>query len=91
MSYPDLFNASLEAVAGLFIGLSCWRLYNDKKVRGVNVITVGFFAFWGFWNLYYYPHLGQWLSFWGGIVVVTVNTFWMGQMLYYGRGEEDEG
>ncbi|KKN08314.1 hypothetical protein LCGC14_1057770, partial [marine sediment metagenome] len=24
----------------------------------------------------------------GGIVVVTFNTFWMLQMLYYGRGDE---
>jgi len=83
---PDLINGILESVAGLFIALSCWRLFKDKKVRGVSVIHVFFFALWGFWNLYYYPHLGQYLSFWGGVLVVTINTFWVGQMLYYGRG-----
>ncbi len=88
MNWPDLINGSLEAFAGFFIGLSCWRLYKDKKYRGINIVHVGFFASWGFWNLYYYPHLDQWLSFWGGIVVVTFNTFWMLQMLYYGRGDE---
>lgn len=88
MTYPDLINGAFETFAGAFIGLSCWQLYKDKKVRGVNVIHVGFFASWGFWNLYFYPHLNQWLSFWGGIVVVTMNTFWMLQILYYGRGED---
>ncbi len=37
------------------------------------------------WNLYYYPYLDQFLSFWVGIFVVSTNAFWIGQMVYYRR------
>jgi len=44
-----------------------------------------FFTSWGMWNLFYYPHLGQWYSFAGGVFIVSVNTFWLGQIIYYRR------
>lgn len=69
-----------------------WRnvrqLYKDKQVRGISVLTTVFFTSWGVWNLYYYPHLDQWLSFAGGLVIVTANVAWVSQMFYYNRKEK---
>lgn len=80
---PDFFNAVFEWSAGFFIWLSVYKMYKDKMVRGVHWAPIGFFALWGYWNLYYYPSLDQWLSFVGGINVVVANTVWFGQMVYY--------
>lgn len=70
---------------GLFEGLGAVALYGnvrairrDKTVRGVDWKATVFFTAWGFWNLFYYPHLGQWLSFTGGCAIVAVNTAWLG-------------
>ena len=82
---PDLFNGMFEMLGGFIICLSIRKLYVDKRVAGVSWLHVAFFSTWGFWNLYYYPSLGQWWSFWGGIGVVSANTFWLFQMLYYMR------
>lgn len=65
--------------------LSVIKLYREKQVHGVSWVAVAFFASWGFWNLYYYPHLEQWASFCGGIAIVTVNTIWLAQLIYYSR------
>lgn len=81
--WADAVNACFEALAGLFIGLSVLRLHRDKLVRGVSPVAVGFFALWGCWNLYYYPSLGQWSSFAGGVLVVIANTVWVAQIVYY--------
>jgi hypothetical protein len=78
----------LELVAGFFIAASCVRLYRDKKVRGVSVVHMAFYTVWGFWNLYFYPVIGAWLSFYGGIGVVITNTVWLFMMLYYMRKEK---
>ena len=67
--------------------LSVVKLYKEKTVRGVSWLHAGFFASWGFWNLYYYPHLNQWFSFVGGIAIVIVNTLWLIQLIYY-KGKE---
>lgn len=86
----DTINGMLELGGGLFILLSVFKLHREKKVRGVSWLHVSYFAAWGYWNLLYYPHLGQWLSFAGSLAVVLVNTFWLGQMIYYNRKEHSE-
>lgn len=83
MVSPDFINASFEVLAGAVLSLNCWRLFKDKVVKGVSPISVIFFACWGIWNLYYYPHLDQPLSFWGGLLVVGANGAWIVQMVYY--------
>ena len=85
---PDLFNGVFEFCGAGFILLSVARLYREKVVRGVSWVHVAFFSAWGFWNLFYYPHLGQWISFAGGIGIVGTNTFWLCQLLYYSRKEQ---
>ena len=88
MNYPDIINGIFELCGGLFILKSILKLNKDKEVKGVHWIHAAFFACWGYWNLFYYPYLEQWISFIGGIGVVTANTIWLGQMIYYLRKEK---
>lgn len=83
MSWQDLVNGTFEVLGAPFIILSIINLYKSKLVRGVSWWHPAFFATWGFWNLYYYPHLEQWLSFFGGILIVTATTVWWAMMIYY--------
>lgn len=83
MNTPDLINSAFEAFGSVMIWLNVWRLYIDKETKGVSVGPTAFFVFWGFYNLFFYPHLHQWLSFAGGCSLVIANTFWLGLMLHY--------
>lgn len=80
---PDIANALFEFVGGALIWVNVLRLHKDKMIRGVHWGPTGFFAAWGLWNLFYYPHLEQWWSFAGGCFIVTTNTIWVAQMIYY--------
>ena len=82
---PDLINGLFEVVAGILLSINVRRLYRDKKLYGVSIIPTAFFVMWGYWNLYFYPTVGCMLSFFGGILVVAVNTVWVVQMIYYSR------
>lgn len=70
-------------LGGFVILLNVRRILRDKLVRGFDWRVLGFFTLWGLWNLFYYPHLGQWLSFFGGLWIVLVNTVYLGLMIYY--------
>lgn len=70
---PDLFNGLFELLGAAISTLNVRQLLRDKMVRGVHWAPVAFFMAWGFWNLFYYPHLDQWWSFAGGIALVAVN------------------
>lgn len=82
---PDLINGTYEAVGGFMNLLNVKTLRKDKKLAGVRILPSVFFTSWGFWNLYYYPHLGQWLSFTGGLFLFLVNFWWIGLAIYYRR------
>ena len=88
--WQDKINGLFELMGGVFILLHCLRLYHDKKVRGVSFIATAYFVLWGYWNIYYYPHLEQWVSFAGGLTIVAMNTLWITMMLYYIRKEKHE-
>ncbi len=81
----DQVNGLFEAVGSLFIVSSIFRIYKEKEVRGITWQHVAFFMSWGYWNVYYYPSIGQWWSFLGGLLVCLVNTIWFCMMLYYLR------
>ena len=85
VTWQDVVNGSFELCGGAFILLNCLTLYRHKLVRGVNVVSTVYFNLWGFWNLYYYPHLDQWASFWGGIGICAGNTLWVTLMVHYIR------
>lgn len=83
MTWPDIVNGLYESLASFFLLLSCFRLYKDKEVRGWSLSTQIFFTTWGYWNLWYYPHLNQWMSFVGGLFVILTNTTWTVLAIYY--------
>lgn len=80
---PDQINASFEFLAASFTLLNVRQLLKDKLVRGVHPLPVLFFTAWGVWNLFYYPHLGQWWSFAGGLAMVGMNAWQITLMIYF--------
>ena len=75
MSIPfnDVGNGLFESVGAVVCWLNVARLRRDKQVKGVCWSVQVFFTAWGFWNLYYYPSLNQWLSFIGGTFLALGN------------------
>lgn len=90
MNWPDAVNGTFELLAGGFLLNNCRVLYKDKVVKGVSKITTTFLVLWGIWNLYYYPHLGQIFSFWGGIGVVASNALYLSMMVYYRNKDHEQ-
>ena len=81
----DLINGSFEFAAGMAVLHHCSVLQHDRQVRGLSIPAVFFFTAWGFWNIYYYPFLGQPLSFAGGIFVTIANCAYVGLLTYYSQ------
>jgi len=82
---PDIVNGRFELLGSVLIWLNVCALYRDKQIKGVHPAPITFFFLWGLWNLFYYPHLGQWASFAGGCSIVVANGVWVAQMLHYRR------
>lgn len=76
MNGPDVVNALFEFGGSVFTWRNALQVYRDREVRGVWGPIWGFFALWGLWNLWYYPSLGQWWSFVGGMSLVAGNVAW---------------
>jgi hypothetical protein len=85
MAWPDLVNGAFEVSGGVFNLMNVWALYRAKAIRGVSLAPTAVFTLWGFWNLWYYPHLDQWLSFAGGCGIVLSNAAWVVMAIYYTR------
>lgn len=83
IAYNYLVNGVIEFLGANALLLNVLKLYQQKQTRGVHWAGTAFFMGWGYWNIFYYPSVGDWWSFAGGLFVVTINTFWLGQMLYY--------
>jgi hypothetical protein len=75
--WPDAVNGAFELAGGAFAALNVYCVWRDRSVAGVSVAAGAFFAAWGYWNIFYYPHLGQWWSFAGGLTVTLANTAWV--------------
>lgn len=80
---PDLVNGTFELVGGFVLWANVQQIRKDKMVRGALSWVTLFFTLWGYWNLFYYPHLNQWLSFIGGLNIVAANTTWFYYMRKY--------
>jgi len=86
----DLINAGFECSAGILLWMNVIKLYKDKVLRGVAITPTLVFTLWGYWNLYYYPHLNQTLSFLAGILVTIANTTWVVLAIhYYKKGKNN--
>lgn len=73
----DVINGIFEFGMACMLALSVVRLWRDRCVNGWSVWSVVWPTAWGYWNLYYYPSLGQWVSTVGGVLVVIVNSTWI--------------
>lgn len=82
---PDIVNALFECAGSAFTWMNVYRVYKDKGYAGIYLPAIMFFFSWGVWNLYFYPHLGQWWSFIAGCSLALANVSWVTVMLVYGR------
>jgi len=73
----DLVNGLFEIVGAYFVWMNAYVLYKEQEIKGIFWQSWAFFAAWGMWNLYYYPSLDQWISFYAGIILVTGNVAWV--------------
>jgi hypothetical protein len=81
---PDIINGSFELGGAVINLMNVRQIFRDKQVKGVHWSPFVFFTAWGLWNLFYYPHLGQWFSLSAGILLVMVNiAFLYGLWRYY--------
>lgn len=80
---PDHINGLFEFAGGALLLKNVRALIRDKKISGISWLPVLFFSTWGLWNLYYYPSLGQWWSFTGGLFVCSANWLWLILLAYY--------
>lgn len=85
MTWPDLVNGTFEFSGIFFVALNIVRTIRDKRVAGVAWLSVAFFSLWGYWNLFYYHHLGQIASWIAGMGVAVANTIWTALLIYYSR------
>ena len=85
MSWQDIVNGAFESIAGLLLWNNVRVLLKHKQVHGISIFSTAAFTLWGYWNLYYYPHLNQTISFIGCILVVSANTAWVILAVRYSR------
>jgi len=69
----DTINSAFEGFAAFAVANHCRVILKHKEVKGTSILSTAFFTAWGFWNMYYYPVLGQMFSFWAGCAVCAVN------------------
>ncbi len=80
----DLVNGLVfELLGSVFLWMNVRKLWHDRELKGVYWYSTAFWSLWGCWNLYYYPSLGQWWSFLGGLSVFAANTCWLVLALRY--------
>lgn len=79
----DLINGLFETFGGVAVAFSIRAILKDKKSAGFSIIPLLFFTSWGYWNLYYYPHLNQWFSAFGALATVAANTLYIGLVIKY--------
>lgn len=78
---PDIINALFELGGTLAVLFSIIQALKERLIVGLSGLHVAFFTFWGVWNCFYYPHLGQWWSFAAGVAMTITNltyaTLWV--------------
>lgn len=90
MFLPDMINGTFEVIGGLLCWANVYKLRKEKRVAGVYWPVQAFFTAWGVWNLIYYPALGQWFSFWGGVFLVLGNGTWVAMAAYHSQKQQKE-
>lgn len=83
IQFNDIVNGVFEFVGGILLWVNVRQLRKDKEFKGISILPTTFFMTWGYWNLYFYPSVGAWWSFFGGLNVVVANTVWVILMFKY--------
>lgn len=73
----DYINSLFEAFGAVATWANVYTLLHERELKGISIYSLIFFTSWGFWNLYYYPALGQTYSFFAGAALVAGNTIWI--------------
>jgi hypothetical protein len=73
----DLVNALFQTGAALGSWLNYFVLKKDRYVRGTYWPLYLVFVGWGWWNVFYFSFLGQWLSFFTNILTLVGNMAWL--------------
>ncbi len=89
MQLNDLFNGLFELGGAIVTWINVLKLYTDKDIKGVFWPVWLFFSSWGLWNLYYYPSVGHYISFYAGILLVSGNIVWVILAYYYIKNKEN--
>lgn len=79
----DLTNGLFEILGTLFMIPAIRSVYHTRSSAGAHWLTAFFFTSWGCWNLFYYPHLGQWYSTLGAAVLAFTNAFYLFLLVKY--------
>lgn len=90
MISADQANGLFEAIGGCMVFMHSLAAYKVKKVAGVSRFATVVFTSWGYYNLFYYPHLDQWYSFAGGLVIVAGNMTWLYMMWLYRNAPKEK-
>lgn len=81
--YSDAINGCWELAGAIFTSFSVLDLYKKKHAAGITLGALAFFTTWGIWNIIFYPVNGHMLSFYGGIVLCSVNLIWTTLFIKY--------
>lgn len=87
MITPDTINALFEVCGSVAVWLNFAAILKDRGYAGTRVPMMLFFTSWGFWNLFFYSHLMQWMSMLASILLTSGNVAVVAAMLYFGRKE----
>ena len=85
MQIPDLINGIFEFSGGFFVLNHIRVLLKHKAVAGVSILSNVFFTSWAIWNIYYYNHLDQLLSWYGGMFLGSMNVVYVSLQIYFSR------
>lgn len=83
MNTPDLINSLFEFGGCIMAIVNTIKLQRDKDVKGVYWPFTVFLSIWGYFNIYYYWHLEQWMSLVAGGTLSVFNTVWVILAIYY--------
>lgn len=83
----DLINGGFETTGAILTFVSIHKLYHSKRTDGVSWMPILVFTLWGYWNLFYYPELGQWASLSGAVLMTFANSVWVAQIIHYRKRE----
>lgn len=79
----DQINSFFISVASIFYFLNLLKLYKDKDVKGISILSIIFFSTWNFWTLYFFWDTEYSLTKNAYIAVAASNILYLSLLFYY--------